>query len=79
MAWRHAYKLEHYTKFNQKNENARKQLSDENTGFTKRNLSLEKKRQVTKIAWGYFRDENFKLIFIIDTNIESLAVNEAKS
>ena len=33
-----------------------KQLSDENTGFTKKKfLSLERKRQVTKIAWVFQR------------------------
>ena len=40
---------------------------------------MEKKREIEKITWRYFRNEkDSDLIFIIDTNIESLAVAEAK-
>ena len=56
------------------------QLSKENLGLQKRNFKIwKRKRKITKITWRNFRNEkNSDLIFIIDTNIESLAVAEAK-
>ena len=58
-----------------------KQLSDENTGFTKKEiLKFGKERDKLQRSLGGISEMKSlpKLIFIIDTNIESLAVNEAK-
>ena len=58
-----------------------KQLSDENTGFTKKEiLKFGKERDKLQRSLGGISEMRSlpKLIFIIDTNIESLAVNEAK-
>ncbi len=58
-----------------------KQLSDENTGFTKKEiLKFGKEKDKLQRSLGGISEMKIlpKLIFIIDTNIESLAVNEAK-
>ena len=58
-----------------------KQLSDENTGFTKKQiLKFGKEKDKLQRSLGGISEMKIlpKLIFIIDTNIESLAVNEAK-
>ena len=58
-----------------------KQLSDENTGFTKKEIiKFGKERDKLQRSLGGISEMKSlpKLIFIIDTNIESLAVNEAK-
>ena len=56
------------------------QLSKENLGFTKRNFKIwKRKRKIAEITRGISEMKKTPdLIFIIDTNIESLAVAEAK-
>ena len=56
-------------------------LSKEDTGFTKKEiLKLSKEKEKLQRSLGGIADMKTlpQLIFIIDTNIESLAVNEAK-
>ena len=58
------------------------QLSKENLGFTKKKkfLNLEKKKKKLQRSLGGISEmkKTPELIFIIDTNIEALAVAEAK-
>ena len=56
-------------------------LSKEDTGFTKKeNLKLGKEKEKLERSLGGIADMKKlpQMIFIIDTNIESLAVNEAR-
>ena len=81
MAWWDAYKLEYNTKLNQKIKKLDTQLSKENLGFTKKEiLKFGKEREKLKRSLGGISEmkKTPDLIFIIDTNIESLAVAEAK-
>ena len=57
------------------------QLSKDNTGFTKEIIKFGKERDKLQRSLGGIADMKKlpNLIFIIDTNIESLAVNEAKN
>ena len=82
MAWRNAYKLEYNSKFYQKIKKLEDQLSKENLGFTKKEiLKFGKEREKLKRSLGGISDmkKTPDLIFIIDTNIESLAAAEAKN
>ena len=57
------------------------QLSKENLGFTKKEILKiwQRKREIAKIfRWNFRNEKTPDLIFIIDTNIEALAVAEAK-
>ena len=56
------------------------QLSKDNMGFTKKEIiNLEKEEKLQRSLGGISEMKKLpNLIFIIDTNIESLAVNEAK-
>ena len=81
MVRRNANKLEYNSKFYQKTKKLNDQLSKENLGFTKKEiLKPEKKRKKLQRSLGGISEmkKTPDLIFIIDTNIEALAVAEAK-
>ena len=62
-------------------KNLDKQLADEDTGFTKKEIiKFGKEREKLQRSLGGIAEMKKipDIIFIIDTNIESLAVNEAR-
>ena len=68
-------------KFAERMKNLEDRLSKENTGFTKKEiLKFGKEKEKLQRSLGGIAEMKKvpNLIFIIDTNIESLAVNEAK-
>ena len=73
--------MEYNTKFYQKIKKLNEQLSKENIGFTKKEiLKFGKEKEKLQRSLGGISEmkKTPDLIFIIDTNIESLAVAEAK-
>ena len=76
-----ANKLEYNSKFNKRLKKLDDQLSKENLGFTKKEiLKFGKEKEKLQRSLGGISEmkKTPDLIFIIDTNIESLAVAEAK-
>ena len=81
MARRDAYKLEHHKNSIKRLKKLDEQLSKENIGFTKKEIiKFSKEKEKLQRSLGGISDMKKppELIFIIDTNIESLAVAEAK-
>ena len=73
--------MEYYTKFYKEAKKLEDQLTKENLGFTKKEiLKFGKEKEKLKRSLGGISEmkKTPDLIFIIDTNIESLAVAEAK-
>ena len=81
MVRRYAHELEYNSKFIKRLKKLEDQLSKENLGFTKKEiLKFGKEREKLKrsFRWDCRDEKTPDLIFIIDTNVESLAVAEAK-
>ena len=79
---RYAHKLEYNSKLQLKDKKLDDQLSKENLGFTKKEiLKFGKEKEKLQRSLGGISEmkKTPDLIFIIDTNIESLAVAEAKN
>ena len=73
--------MEYNSKLNKKTKKLDDQLSKENLGFTKKEiLKFGKEKEKLQRSLGGISEmkKTPDLIFIIDTNIESLAVAEAK-
>ena len=71
--------MEYYTKFYKEAKKLEDQLSKENLGFTKKEILKFGKEKLKRSLGGISEmKKTLDLIFIIDTNIESLAVAEAK-
>ena len=72
--------MEYNSKFNKRLKKLEDQLSKENLGFTKEILKFGKEKEKLQRSLGGIAEmkKTPDLIFIIDTNIESLAVAEAK-
>ena len=75
-------KLEYNSKFNKKTKKIRRSTIKENLGFTKKEiLKFGKEKEKLQRSLGGIAEmkKTPDLIFIIDTNMESLAVAEAKT
>ena len=80
MAWRNAYKLGNYFKLNKKIKKIRGRLVAENRGFTKKELlkmSVKKDKLERSLGGIVNMKKTPDLVFIIDTNYESLAIAES--